>query len=53
MNYGYIYIIRNNINGMQVKNILEKYNISYCYYYKLWKEYRTQKEKSNDYPDRE
>ena len=39
---------------MKVKDILDKYNISYGYYYKLWKKYKIEcKEKSNDYPEME
>ena len=59
MSDGYIYItsidnkkiIKDKLDGIKVDDILKKYNISYGYYYKIWKEYKqTQKEKSNDYP---
>ena len=47
-------IIKDKLNGMKVEDILDKYNISYGYYYKLWKEYKIEcKEKSNDYPEKE
>lgn len=47
-------IIKDKLNGIKVDDILDKYNISYGYYYKLWKEYKIKcKEKSNDYPEKE
>ena len=33
-------IIKDKLNGEKVKDILKKYNISYGYYFKIWKEYR-------------
>lgn len=48
-------IIKDKLSGLKVKFILSKHNISYGYYYIIWKEYQNtiQKENSNDYPEKE
>lgn len=48
------YIINDRLNNIKVADILTKYNISYGYYFKIWKAFREAKNsKLNDYPDRE
>lgn len=46
-------IINDKLNGLKVKKILIKYNISYCYYYKVWKNFKAKNVNSNDYPEKE